>query len=72
MSRRITATILGQGTYSKYIPYQDRLHKSEPNLKIGVCIHLLVFNTDSWAGRASLTGGTLEFGVSALARAAFT
>lgn len=31
-----------------------------------------MFNTDSWAGRTSLTGGTLEFGVSALAHAAFT
>lgn len=33
---------------------------------------LLVFSTDSWTGRADLTGGTLEFGVSALADAAVT
>lgn len=31
-----------------------------------------MFSTHSWAGRASLTGGTLEFGVSALAGATFT
>lgn len=33
---------------------------------------LFVFETDSWAGRTSLTGRTLEFGVSALAGAAVT
>lgn len=33
---------------------------------------LLLFSTDSWTGRAGLTGGTLEFGVSALASATFT
>lgn len=31
-----------------------------------------MFSTHPWAGRASLTGGTLEFGVSALAGATFT
>lgn len=31
-----------------------------------------MFSTDSWTGWAGLTGGTLEFGVSALAGAAFT
>lgn len=31
----------------------------------------LVFGADSWTGRTCLTGGTLEFGVGALASAAF-
>lgn len=34
--------------------------------------YLLVFSTHSWTGRADLTGGTLEFGVSALADATVT
>lgn len=33
---------------------------------------LLVLSTDSWAGGAGFTGGTLEFGVSALTGATFT
>lgn len=33
---------------------------------------LLVFCTHSWTGRADLTGGTLEFGIGALAGAAVT
>lgn len=31
-----------------------------------------MFSTHSWTGRADLTGGTLEFGVGALAGAAVT
>lgn len=31
-----------------------------------------MLSTDSWTGRASLTGGTLELGVSTLAGATFT
>lgn len=33
---------------------------------------LLVFSTHSWTGGADLTGGTLEFGVGALADATVT
>lgn len=35
-------------------------------------LDLLVFSTHSWTGRAGLTGGTLEFGVSALTSATLT
>lgn len=64
----------GQGRVNSEAQFltEFRLKWSNIGMMASHLCYLLVFSTHSWTGRADLTGGTLEFGVGALADAAVT